>query len=120
MNFAESTDHPDVYDRHIIDPFHHAGPPDFAQPIFHYDDIRFGCKYYSMPTVSNTQNTSTDNSFDIIHINVRSIFSNEKFEQLQLFLHRSGHKWHIICLSETWLSQDLENMRNIEGYTGFF
>ena len=59
-------------------------------------------------------------TFDILHVNARSIFSNEKFDQFQTFLYRGGHRWAIIFVCETWLNKDMEYARDIDGYTGFF
>ena len=56
--------------------------------------------------------TEQDNSIKISSLNVRSL--NQHFEDLQMehFLQKS----YIICLTETWLSDDLENTGKYHSY----
>ena len=35
-------------------------------------------------------------------------------------LHRTNCQWSVICVSETWLSRELESKRHLNGYLGFF
>ena len=56
----------------------------------------------------------------VLHLNVRSILNNEKFDALKIFLHLTGVQWDIVCVSETWLNEDAEKSRYLDGYTAFF
>ena len=78
------------------------------------------CKYYSLDTSSNGINMSYSDKLSIIHLNTRSILNNEKFEAFTTFLHLTEIQWDIICISETWLNQDMEKTRTITGYSAFF
>ena len=56
----------------------------------------------------------------ILHVNARSILSDQKFEEFQLFINCSNDHWQIICLSESWLSDEVVQTRQLNGYTGYF
>ena len=53
----------------------------------------------------------------VIHMNVRSM--KNKRDEILDFLTRSGIKWDIICISETWLKDDIIQYYNIESYNLF-
>ena len=44
------------------------------------------------------------NSFHILHLNIRSL--NKNFEKLKLLLAQLSHNFSIICLTETWCTND--------------
>ena len=55
-----------------------------------------------------------------MHINVRSILTNEKFDDFQTFIYSTGKHWSVICLTETWLDPFTEQYRHLPGYTSIF
>ena len=62
----------------------------------------------------------SEKHLNILHLNIRSILSDSKFEEFQLFLKSVGVRWQVICLSETWLTDEMIPLRQIDGYTGYF
>ena len=57
------------------------------------------------------------NKLPILHINARSI--KNKFDDIQIFLASSGVDWAFICISETWLKDDLIQYFAIDNYDLF-
>ena len=74
-------------------------------------EIHEKCCYYS--TLDKTQASK----FSILHMNVRSI--KNKFDEVQNFLTRSDNQWDVICLSESWLKDDLVKYYELENYNVF-
>ena len=67
--------------------------------------LSINAQYVSVDEAKNKLNTCGDNSvFSILHINIRSM--NKNFEKLKLMLHECNHLFGIICLTETWCSDD--------------
>jgi len=120
MNLNESSAHPQSLDQKLFSPFTDIGPAGLSQTHYSYENIRTGCKYYSMPTQSVNFDQLKPDNFTIIHVNARSILSDDKFSEFQVFLHLTKCKWSLICVSETWLQDGLENSRNLDGYSCFF
>lgn len=90
-----------------------------------YEILCTECKYYTLSTNSTSMNPhishdSHTNKLFVIHLNVRSILSDEKFEALTTFLHLTGIQWDIVNISETWINSEVEKCRDIQGYTAFF
>ena len=106
-------------DKKIFDPFSKLGPNHFDVSQSHqkFEEIRTNCRYYSLPC---NDETFCDQNFKIIHINTRSLLSDEKFEEFKTMLHRSCCKWDVICVSETWLDEFSQKHRFIDGYVNFF
>ena len=121
MNLHESTAHPPALDQKLFSPFTAIGPTSLSQTHYAYDHIRTGCKYYSLENQSVTfDKPGCPSHLSIIHINARSILSADKFSEFQVFLHLTKCKWAVICVSETWLRDELEIDRDLVGYTCFF
>ena len=60
---------------------------------------------------------SDENSFKIIHLNIRSLPKN--FDNFKRFLSETSHDFSVICLSETWCTNESFNKNSnflIEGY----
>ena len=83
-----------------------------------FEAVSSNCKYFYSPVVHRPK-SSTDR-FNILHVNVRSILSDSKFEEFQLFVGCSNDQWHAICVSESWLCDEVVPMRQLAGYTGYF
>ena len=47
---------------------------------------------------------SANSSFSVLHLNIRSL--NRNFEHFKLFLHTCGYEFGIICLTETWCTNE--------------
>ena len=108
-----------LYDK-IFHPF--SGVETNIDPHVHhaFESIRNECLYY---TLANTKTPSYNvdiKELSVIHLNVRSILNNEKFDALKIFLHLTGVQWDIVCVSETWLTEEAEKFRHLDGYAGFF
>ena len=60
---------------------------------------------YILPQESNAifQKSKTD-SFSVLHVNIRSL--NKKFEKLKLMLSKLTFSFKIICLTETWCTNE--------------
>ena len=73
----------------------------FNEQYFH--SIEAG--YYSVEDAkSKLQSTKTDSTFSILSINIRSI--NKNFENLKILLAECDFKFGMICITETWCSND--------------
>ena len=55
------------------------------------------------------------NSFSLLNLNIRSLPKN--FDQLSVFLGRLDHKFSVIILLETWLTDDNKDLYSIPGYS---
>lgn len=117
MPIAVSSNHPPILDQKVFNPF-----PD-VDPYLNlgsqkFEELRTNCKYFS---IVNTPDVNvSDENLSILHINARSLFSDEKFDEFKSMIYRTGKTWDIICVSETWLQNGMEHNRQIGGYTSFF
>ena len=119
MNLIECSDIPDLLNSQQFSPFANVAPPELQLENSKFKTLQSSCGYFSLPSMQDTKKSS-HHGLNIIHINARSICSNDKFEELQLFLTRSQCVWHIICITETWLSDNQIPNRQLPGYTGYF
>ena len=109
MPLTESTDHPLALEQNVFNPFPNVGPF-LSLEYQRFDDLRTNCKYFSSDNINEIKDTNQDLS--IIHINARSLLSDAKFEDFKTMLFKTGKDWDIICISETWLQNDIENSRH--------
>lgn len=56
-------------------------------------------------------------NFSVLHMNVRSM--KNKKDEIDNFLLRLDIPWDAICISETWLKDDIVNLFQIDGYNCF-
>ena len=119
LNIVSEADLHRLYQK-TINPFHGIGSNFDPETQRKFENITTECKYYTISVNGSEFDNVFSNKLSIIHLNVRSILNNEKFESFQTFLHSAGINWDIVCVSETWLNSDIENMRTIPGYTAFF
>jgi hypothetical protein len=54
-------------------------------------------------------------SFNILHMNIRSM--NKNFDEFSLVLQNCNTTYHLVILSETWVSDDHEFSFNLNGYS---
>lgn len=118
MPLTLSTGHPNYLDVKTFQPTVSIGP-NFDLINDKYQNITDNCNY-RVPQEGCLLVNENDSTFNIIHLNCRSINSDEKFDEFLLFLERTKVDWSVICLSETWLTDDLEKKRTIEGYKSYF
>ena len=118
MNLKQINCIPDSLENKSFDPFQQVGIVDSITINEKFEAIRSNCKYFYSPLVHKPNNTT--DKFNILHVNVRSILSDSKFEEFQLFVSCSNEQWHVICVSESWLSDEVVPMRQLVGYTGYF
>ena len=81
--------------------------PDFN--FFNDNNLRMiDTQYFSPDDISTQLITSSENSFSVLHVNIRSISKN--FEKLKDLLANIDFKFKIICLTETWCKdEDVKN-----------
>ena len=92
----------------VLHPFHETDTS-FDQIVNHdFESLRTGCNYYALTSNDVSFCSHDPDKLLILHINVRSLLSTEKYESLITFLHLTGIQWDIVCLSETWLNSDTE------------
>ena len=73
----------------------------FDENIFH----NINASYLSEEEVKIKLSTQSNNApFSILHLNIRSM--TKKFENFKLFLSRCAYDFSMICLSETWNSDE--------------
>lgn len=69
-------------------------------------------KYYS-PNSDNIFAHAKNDSFSILHLNIRSMQKN--FDSFKQFLHTLNFRFKIICLTETWCrDEDIKNNSNFQ------
>ena len=67
--------------------------------------LRLNAEYYSVEETEAKLSTIPNNSsFSIFHLNIRSITKN--FENFKLFLSKCAYEFSIICLTETWCTDE--------------
>ena len=75
--------------------------------------------YFDITEAKASLETMGSNSFSILHLNIRSM--NKNFENFKTFLFETCHTFSMICLTETWLTDDaFKNISNyhLNDYTG--
>ena len=121
MNLTECTDVPEQLNK-TFNPFLNIASHLSSLVCDKFELIRTSCKHYSFPSASqnpislNKENTK----LNILHINARSIRSNERFEEFQQLITCSGCIWQVICVSETWLYDNMSESRELHGYNAYF
>ena len=69
--------------------------------------LSLNAEYYTVEDIKNKLNSSfdnSDNSFSVIHLNIRSMRKN--FESFRLFLAELQYEFSMICSTETWCSDE--------------
>ena len=120
MNLLPCTELPDGLSCKVFNPLLNKASPDLHIVQEKFELLRTSCDYFSLPTEINNIEKQSQSLFNILHVNARSICSNEKFEEFQHFIFRSNCVWQAICVSETWLSDHLTQSRQIPGFRGYF
>ena len=120
MNLEECSNLPSQLMNKSINPFTHVASADLTLTLTHekFDQIRSNCKYYS-PN-GNCTSSFADKNLNILHLNARSIHSDIRFDEFQLFISGSNVQWQVICISESWMSNEMIPLRQLDGYTGYF
>ena len=75
------------------------------------DHMVRNCKAYTNDTLNKS------NKLSMLHLNSRSL--KNKFDDIQTFLANSGVDWTFICVSETWLKDELLQYFELEHYNLF-
>ena len=75
--------------------------------LFNLKTQNFDTPYILPEEFKKIHDTSCDDSFSILHLNVRSIKKN--FENFKLFFSTLGYSFSVICFSETWLDDTDSN-----------
>lgn len=77
-----------------------------------FDHIISQCSFHTLPC-----SQMVEEHFSILHINARSV--KNKHDDIITLLQRSGADWSVICVSETWLKEDIVQFYDIDNYTLF-
>ena len=118
MNLQELRNIPTELERKSFNPFQPIGNLDLPVANEKFENIRVNCSYYQSPSVCKAEYVA--NCLNILHVNTRSILSDLKFEEFQLFINSSSANWHVINVCESWLTDDAIQTRQLDGYTGYF
>lgn len=81
-----------------------------------YEHIRSACAFHSVNAIESI--VDHKRNFNVMHVNIRSLL-NKQDNLIELITH-SKVKWNAISISETWLTQSLEENYELQGYTAFF
>ena len=104
----------------IFDPFfseNHTGNNNSEFSFHTFENIRVACSYHLPVQVKNIV-TNDPEKLNILHVNSRSIIN--KYDDLCNLMTETATKWHILSVSETLLSKNIENMYNISVYNACF
>ena len=104
----------------IFDPFHSNNANEkhnSAQSYDVYDNLRMACSFHLPADVKNVI-TKNSEKLNILHLNARSLVN--KLDDLCTLMTETDVCWHIISVSETWLSKDIEDRYNLTGYNSLF
>ena len=87
MPLEESKAYPPTFDLNVFNPFLNVGT---FQSLEHqnYEELRTNCKYFSL--VDGTDPVNTAQNFSVLHVNTRSLRSDEKFDEFKLMLFRTA------------------------------
>ena len=119
MNLVKCDDVPEQISSKTFDPFINIAQPNHSFVHEKFEDLRSNCSYYST-SHGAIPFDPVPHQLNILHLNARSICSNERFDDFQLFLEKSGCVWQIICISETWLYDHVAVHREMPGFTAYF
>ena len=76
------------------------------------DFSKINAQYYSLDELQENRIAPDNKSFSILHVNIRSL--NKNFENFKLMLSDLNYEFSMICLSETWCSN--ESFQNNSDY----
>ena len=78
------------------------------------------CQYYDMNSFNNLQWQSSGTSdLSILHVNIRSLGADSKMEQVGALLHFLNRKFHILCFTESWLTESNKDLYSFDGYVAY-
>ena len=64
----------------------------------------FDTPYFNTDEVNTCLQTAENTDFSVLHVNIRSLSSN--FDKLKNFLSQITHSFGMICITETWCTND--------------
>ena len=99
---------------------HLEATPDIARWVVKNDDtenatllnIQNQCKHYTTVDIPKVKE-----KFSVLHVNARSL--KNKFDVINIFLDNSEVDWSVICVSETWLKEEIIKYYNLDKYNLF-
>ena len=95
---------------------------DFDAELNHFNEVypelnsNVQSLYYDLDQFKSSC-ISTSNDLSIFHVNVRSLYP--KMDELLCLLSSLGHHFDVICITETWLTEELVDMVKIDKYRMF-
>ena len=118
MPLTRNTTHSNDLNSKIFYPVANMGV-DMEHEDSNYNSMLNNCSYTSIVN-QTTLKAESNTKLNILHVNCRSIYSDDKFDDFLLFLQRTDANWSIICISETWLRNDVQSKKSIAGYNAYF
>ena len=77
-------------------------------------------KYYNIGEFNDEYClTATVNDLSVIHLNARSLGADSKHDYINSILFMLKLKFHIICITESWLTDATKDLYTFEGYSAF-
>ena len=104
----------------LFDPFHSHNTTEDHNSAFSYDtyeNIRMACSFHPPVQVKNVI-TNNSEKLNILHINARSLVN--KLDDLFTLMMETDINWHVISVSESWLSKNIEKRYSLTGYNSCF
>ena len=93
---------------------------------FYNESVKLNASYYDINTINSSlelffrdAQSTKSTCFSAYHQNMQSI--NNKIDTLKDFLHQVNHRFSIICLTESWMKNEICNSNSnlqIPGYSG--
>ena len=97
MQTLSHDDLPPLLNAKVLDPFQNIGLSSLSLAHEQFEHLKHNCKYV-VPTAPGTFSDVYSDDHLILHINNRSILTNDKFEEFQTFLYSTDRKhWSVIC-----------------------
>ena len=97
------------FENKIFDPFY-EDISNISTTHSHFESIRKDCRFYEPSDLKDI--SYFDDDVSIIHLNARSIIN--KLEDVISLITEMNHKPTYICISETWLTCDIEDRFSLE------
>ena len=73
-----------------------------------FNSINIDTNYHTPDNFKKINKNTTDDSFSVLHVNIRSIQTN--FEKLKDLLHQLKFDFKLICITETWSNKDARSL----------
>ena len=93
-----------------------ANIDDIDPDLNHYTDNVTNFRRFSIDSFNQVAKLS-NNTFNLFHNNARSIMADGRLDDYNLLFKGINNPFHIICFTETWLTEYNKDLCQFEGYT---